>query len=78
MPPAKRVVMTTLNIYENRRKMYDKETGEDLSENYSKYLGDQIGYSSDEITTIHSYTFSEIYKKEAPYGKSRGASFLLK
>ena len=25
-----------------------------------------------------SYTFSEIYKKEAPYGKSRGASFLLK
>ena len=36
--------------------MYDKETGEDLSENYSKYLGDQIGYSSDEITTIHSYT----------------------
>lgn len=58
--------------------MYDKETGEDLSENYSNYLGVQIGYSSDEITTIHSYTFSEIYKKEAPYGKSRGASFLLK
>ena len=49
--------------------MYDKETGEDLSENYSNYLGAQIGYSSDEITTIHSYTFSEIYKKEAPYGK---------
>ena len=58
--------------------MYDKETGEDLSENYSKYLGDQIGYSSDEMTTIHSHTFSEIYKKEAPYGKSRGASLLLK
>lgn len=38
--------------------MYDKETGEDLSENYSKYLGDQIGYSSDEITTIHSYDIS--------------------
>ncbi len=35
--------------------MYDKETGEDLSENYSNYLGAQIGYSSDEITTIHSY-----------------------
>ena len=50
--------------------MYDKETGEDLSENYSNYLGDQIGYSSDEITTIHSYTFSEIYKKEAPDGNA--------
>ena len=36
--------------------MYDKETGEDLSENYSKYLGDQIGYSSDEITTIHTHS----------------------
>ncbi len=44
--------------------MYDKETGEDLSENYSKYLGDQIGYSSDEITTIHSYTFAEYTKKK--------------
>ena len=29
--------------------MYDKETGEDLSENYSNYLGDQIGYSSLQI-----------------------------
>lgn len=41
-------------------KMYDKETGEDLSENYSKYLGDQIGYSRDEVTTIHSYNIYDI------------------
>ena len=44
--------------------MYDKETGEDLSENYSNYLGAQIGYSSDEITRYTHIHFQKYTKKK--------------